>query len=121
MKSENAVIRQYLGEVRSCLNCPRSVKAAFLKDLKEDAVLFAAQQPIVTREILCGRFGTPREIANGFLDREETALLLQKAKKRALRWRIVGILASIMLLLAFVYLLHIIYETTGYITVSDVY
>ena len=107
MKTEHTVIRQYLGEVKDRMDCPRSVRTDFLKELKRDISRFAAQQPNMTREVLCDRFGTPQEIAESFYDRQEAGLRLQRLRNSAHRWRFIGILAfaAILLICALVLLI----------------
>ena len=120
MNSEDKTIQQYLTEIKKELKCPRSLKSVFLAQLREDIAAFQAKGQLVTPETLQAQFGTPMEIAGSLLDRDDYETLLGRSKRKALVWKILGVAATILFLVAVCYVAKSVYEnTTGYVTVSD--
>ena len=102
----NKLIKSYLKDVSSKLTCPRSVRSVFISELKNEIEDLIKEKRDLTYEMLCERYGSPDEIANGFYDRSDYSRLLQKAKKKAKRWKILCIIAVILLALAIGYLVY---------------
>ena len=118
----NKLIKIYLKDVSSKLTCPRSVRSVFISELKNEIEDLIKEKRDLTYEMLCERYGSPDEIANGFYDRSDYSKLLQKAKKRAKRWKILCIIAAILLVLAIgliIYAYITLGEYSGSVKVSN--
>ena len=115
------IIRSYLSKVSEKLVCPKSLKAAFLSDLRERIQLFQSPDRELTLEVLCEEFGSPEEIAAGFFNREDYEELLNKAKIRVVRWKIICALVVVLLLVLFIFTVLFIHDSAGTIYVSDFY
>ena len=119
--NQKTIIRNYLKNVSEKLVCPKSLKTAFLSDLKERIQLFQSTDRELTLEALSEEFGSPEEIAAGFFNREDYEELLQKAKILVIRWKIVCALVTVILLVLFVFTVLLIHDSAGTIHVSDFY
>lgn len=115
------IIRSYLSKVSEKLVCPKSLKAAFLSDLRERIQLFQSPDRELTLEVLCEEFGSPEEIAAGFFNREDYEELLNKAKIRVVRWKVVCALVTVVLLVLFVFTVLAIHNSAGIYTVTNPY
>ena len=118
----NKLIKIYLKDVSSKLTCPRSVRSVFISELKNEIEDLIKEKRDLTYEMLCERYGSPDEIANGFYDRSDYSRLLQKAKKKAKRWKILCIIAAILLVLAIgliIYAYITLGEYSGSVKVSN--
>ena len=121
MSWKELTVRQYLNEIKSRLYCPKSVKAVFLKELKERIKLSYPNRQGLTKEMLYAQFGTPEEISDSFFDRENYESFLHKSKAVILRWKLIGFILSAMLILVTILLVLTVQDAAGKIIVSDVY
>lgn len=119
--NHKTIIRQYLSDVSDRLVCPKPLKVAFLGDMKENIRFFRSSGREITQEVLCKEFGSPEEIAAGFFNREDYEELLRKAKTRVIRWKIVSILVTFILLLTIIFTVSVIRDSAGTITVTNPY
>ena len=71
MISNERVIRQYLKDVSSKLECNRAMKSVSISDLKNNIILFAEDRTCLSIEDLYSEFGTPEEITDGFFGRKD--------------------------------------------------
>ena len=118
-KTDKQAIRQYLKEVRKTLTCPMSVKSVFLGELKNTVLEYAGGKENITVEMLCAEFGSPTEIADGFLERSDYQKLLQKAKKKLRIWRVVSAILAVSVVLVILYLIYLCSEMGGAYTITD--
>lgn len=117
--SKDTIIRRYISEIGDKLSCSKPLKATFLGELREGIDSFRSPDRELTMEALCEEFGSPEEIAAGFFNREDYEELLRKTKARAVRWKIVSALVTVILLVAIVLIVSVIREFTGTITVTN--
>lgn len=117
----NKIINSYLKEVSAKLNCQKSLKAVFIKELKSDIENYADSVGLSMKDDLYREFGTPEEIANSLFDRHDYDVLLKKAKRKALAWKLIaGVL--LMLLSAAVYVIAEMWSLVHFeVTVTNVY
>lgn len=108
MKKNKHIIQQYLKEITAALNCPKSVKAVYASDLKNDILNYLSDNDSDSISIneLYDKFGTPEDIADGFYDKNDYKLLLKKAKRRAALWMFVSIFAIIFVVLIIMVVLY---------------
>lgn len=118
---KDTIIRRYLSEVGDKLSCPKPLKTTFLGELRERINVFRSPDREVTMEALCEEFGSPEEIADGFFNREDYEELLRKTKTRAVRWKIVSALVTVVLLVTIVFLVAVIRDSAGTYTVTNPY
>ena len=118
---KDTIIRRYLSEVGDKLICPKPLKTTFLGELRERIDSFRPPDQGVTMEALCEEFGSPKEIADGFFNREDYEELLRKTKARAVRWKIVSALVTVILLVAIVFIVSVIRDSAGTFTVTNPY
>ena len=121
MNHEKQVIRQYLKEVRSELDCSMSIKSVFLKDLKEEIDFSRTQGLTITGESLRAEFGTPEEISASFYNRNDYKELLAKAKKKLFFWRIAAGVITVILVLTIIFLICFIQSSSIEIRISDLH
>ena len=90
--------KQYCKAVSAAVVCDSRQKRAFMKTLRADVGEYLTLQPDATGEQLAARFGTPQEIAAGFL----TADPARAAKRLRLRKIVLfAVLAALLLYLVF--------------------
>lgn len=118
---KNKISRRYLDEVGDKLNCPKPLKATFLRELRERIDFFSSSDREVTMEALYNEFGSPEEIANGFFNRADYEELLRKTKTRVVLWKIVSALITVILLAAIIFIVSVIRESAGTVTVTNPY
>ena len=114
-------IKRYLKEVSSKLNCPRSVKSVFIRELKCNILAFTEDKEAISLKELYDEFGTPDEISSSFFDRKDYDALLKKAKKRAAIGIGIGIIASILLVTAVLVIIELISVYGGTTVVTNPY
>ena len=122
MKSnESELVTKYLKEVYEKLDASKSFKSVFISELTNDIELFTEETGKEFTEIseLYEVFGTPEHIADTFKERTDYRTLLQKAKKKTFAWRVIGVGASILLVLAVILLVCVVKTTSGNVTVTD--
>ncbi len=115
------IVRKYLKEIRNRLVCQKSLQTVFLRELKERIQLFQSSDQEITEEILYEEFGSPDDIAAGFFNREDYKELLQKARKRAILWKIACVVITILLLALISYTICYIQYTRRHITLTNDY
>lgn len=115
------IVRMYLKEIRKRLVCQKSLKTVFLRELKERIQLFQSSDREITEEILYEEFDSPDDIAAGFFNREDYNELLQKARKRAILWKIACVVITILLLALISYTICYIQYTRRHITLTNDY
>ena len=121
MNHEKQVIRQYLKEVRTELDCSMSIKSVFLKDLKEEIDFSRTQGLTITGESLRAEFGSPEEISASFYNRNDYKELLAKAKKKLFFWRIAAGVITVILVLTIIFLICFIQSSSIEIRISDLH
>ena len=109
---------QYLKDVRRKLTCSLSVRSVFLGALKSDLLEYANGRETISVELLCAKFGTPAQIADGFLDRSDYQELLQKAKKKLQFWRVISVILAVFLILITLYFMHLCMQLGGHYTIT---
>ena len=114
-------VKQYLKLVSKRLSVPKALKTAFIHDFREPVASFAAEHEDVTVEDLFHEFGTPDELAHGFASRKDYDALLEKAKKVTFRWRLISVIAAMLIVALILLLVWIVHETSGVIVVSNYY
>lgn len=119
MSDKKKIIQQYLKEVTSGLNCPRSLKSVFIGELKNEIAAFSDSREDITLSELYEKFGTVDAIAAGFYDRHDYEDLLKKAKKRAVIWKIISAVLLVVLIVVVIYFTDYIIHTGGTIHVTD--
>lgn len=119
MNNDKKVTRQYLKEVKARLNCPKSVKSIFLKDLKEKIATSYSQSHAITRKSLCAEFGSPEEISDSFYNRGDYEELIAKAKKNLFFWKITTSVIAIMLALTIIFLIYVIQASSVEINITE--
>lgn len=120
-KQSNKVISLYLKEIASALICPKSLKSVFLSELRGDIETYTTSVSTVTEDDLYKEFGTPDEISNGFLDRNNYDDLLKKAKRKAFIWKLICIGVSILLIFFICLAMSLLDMNGDTINVSDAY
>lgn len=108
----------YLKSVSAKLNCSKSLKAGFLRQLEGDVSTYAAQRESVTTDELCAEFGSPEAIADSFLDRTVCDERLKQSKKKSMISKAAGVASVILLAAAIVVFAVVIYELSGVIVHS---
>lgn len=122
MTSKNKkIINSYLKEVSANLNCKKSLKSVFIKELKSDIENYAKSTVSVTKDDLYNEFGTPEEISNSLFDRHDYDVLLKKAKRKALAWKLIAIILFILLLIAVYGFSELLSLTNTKVIVTNVY
>ena len=120
-KADKQVIKQYLKEVRGKLICPLSMKSVFLGELKGSVLEYAENKENVTIEALYEEFGSPAEIADGFLDRTDYQELLKKAKKKLLLWRVISVVLLVLVIIIVLYFIKVCDDMGGTYTITEPY
>lgn len=87
--SDSIALRQYYRSIRASLsNCPRKQRVCILNDLKSNISAFLDAEPQADFQKVQDHFGTPHQIASGYLGDLTDAELLNTVKKRKI-WTIV--------------------------------
>ena len=94
--SDSTALRQYYRSVRANLaNCPRKQRACILKTLKANISAFLEAEPEADFQKLQSHFGTPQQIASGYLNDLTDTELLGTVKKKKLWPVVVAFLAAV--------------------------
>ena len=117
-KSNNKIIKSYVKEVTKELKCSKMLTLVFRKRFMDEIYSFAEAQENISYEFLSERFGTPNEVADGFLERADYEELLKLSKKREVFWRCVAIFGFVLLAILIVLFAYYIHETSGKINVT---
>lgn len=99
----SSAARAYLREVKSRMFCPRSVKAAFLRQLEDDIFLYCEENSGVDSAALNARFGSPKAVAEEFLSALDPMLFSReyRSKKRRMTAAAAAVLSAAVILGAF--------------------
>lgn len=104
-RNDEIVVQTYLRDLSAALICSRSVKKAFLSDIKYRIAELKSVNAILTAEELYREFGSPSEIANGFEKREDIKILKSRIKRRNMFCLIMSSLAVLILVVLVIVLL----------------
>ncbi len=115
------IINSYLKEIYANLNCKKSLKAVFIKELKSDIENYADSVGLSIKDDLYREFGTPEEIANSLFDRHDYDVLLKKAKGKALAWKLIAIISCILFIVAICCFADLLAHVRGEVTVTNIY
>ena len=121
MKEKNnneKLTERYVKEVSERLVCSGATKKGFLKEFKGAVDSFAAERQDLSMEDLYGEFGKPEIFASQFLEREDYAAMLKKAKKRTLLWIILTAAAVVIIGLLIAFIMYLLNTYGGEITVT---
>ena len=121
MNKSKQIISNYLKNVAKNLQVSRILKSTFIHELKDSVTSFVSENKNITIDDLYNEFGTPEEISEGFLDRKDFATLLKKSQITSFRLRIICICSVILCIIIFIFLIWVIHESSGTITVTDAY
>ena len=93
--SDRAALRQYYRSVRTSLsNCPRKQRVCVLNDLKSNISAFLDTEPQADFQKVQAHFGTPQQIASGYLGDLTDAELLNAVKKRKIWTVVIGLFVA---------------------------
>ena len=92
-RKKNAAVERYLRKVRRELPIPGKTKKALLSQIREAVQTQQGEEPDM--EALISRFGTPRQIAEGYM---EGMSVTEFSRDLRLRRRIVRIVSAVALL-----------------------
>lgn len=100
MKRNDEIVAQtYLRELSAALICSRSVKRAFLSDIKYRIAELKSVNASITAEELYQEIGSPSEIAAGFEKREDIKILKAKIRRRSIFCLIMSSVALLILVI----------------------
>lgn len=122
MKKNKHIIQQYLKEILNKVNCSKSFKSVFKKQLTNDILQFTENKETITLEELYIEFGFPEEIADSFIDRSDYKTLLEKSKKKLLYWKIIFSFSLILAIAATIFGIYVLNDFMDFtVTISDIY
>ena len=116
--SNSKTAKKYLRDISKKMSCSGSLRHVLLGELRSRVYDFAAEQSAVTFESLCEQFGTPEEVAHGFDCTEVTEDIKNRAKKY-FGAKISAIALAVALVAVTAFLIVIIKESSGTVTISD--
>lgn len=100
-------INKYLKSIKKELLISQGIKHAYISELKIRINEFLHQHGELTFDILCKEFGSPKEIADSFFDKEDIDALKKKAKRyNIIKWLVTVL--SIALVLSIIFMIIII-------------
>lgn len=107
--------RRYLNEVEAALSCPKGVKRAVLRKIKDDVDAFFLEHPGASMKELEETLGTPEVFAEEFLaslDTEQVQDMLRHARTR--KRIVIGLCCALVVLLlaAVVVVVKVVYSET---------
>jgi len=114
---KSKVINLYVSDVIKALKCSKSMASVFRKKFADEINQFSEEHEGLTYETLCERFGTPEEIANGFIDRADYEKLLKSAKRKTTFWRWTAIGCAALVTASIVILIITINKIGGHTTI----
>lgn len=99
MKASDAALRRYFHNIRSWLPCSCKQKRLILAQVKENIFAFREDHPEADMEAIEAQFGSPRQIAAGYVDDMDTPDLLTalRLRKRIFLAVVAGLLAAMLL------------------------
>lgn len=118
-KSNNKIIKSYVKEVTKELKCSKMLTLVFRKRFMDEIYSFAEGQENISYEFLSERFGTPKKVADSFLERADYEELLKLSKKREVFWRCAAIIGFVALVIVIIFFAICMHEAAGTIIVSD--
>lgn len=92
MCSNDASLKQYFYSVRKALPCPRKMKRQIIAQLKDSVNEYLATNQGADFWAVQNHFGTPQQIASGFVEDQSASDLLQKM---SVKRKIVAIVAGV--------------------------
>lgn len=99
MCSNDASLKQYYYSVRNALPCPRKMKRQIIAQLKDSVNEYLAANQDADFWAVQNHFGTPQQIASGFVEDQSALDLLQKMSvKRKIVAIVAGVAAVVILL-----------------------
>lgn len=115
----NQQIEVYLKQIEHDLfTCPRKIRVAFLRDFRGNLNAYMEEHPQSSIQELRSVFGSPEEIAEGFLQSDEfdTTKKVVSSKKRIVRIVLIAVctLVSAALILGTVYVIQTYRYAHGY-------
>lgn len=121
-QSSEKIIRKYVKDVEKDLECSKALSSVFKKRFFEEIYDFAEKYnsngKAITYEDLARHFGSPKEVANGFLSRSDYEELLKKSKRKALFWKCAALIGIVLLIIVVILLILVALDAGGKITVS---
>ena len=91
MCSNDAALKQYYRSVRKALPCSRKMKRQIVAQLKDGVNEYLATNQDADFWAVQNHFGTPQQIASGFVEDQSTSALLHKM---SIKKKIVAIIAG---------------------------
>ncbi len=114
------VVKSYLKEVSSVLDCNKALKSVFLSELREDIENFSNSGVVISKEKLYGEFGTPQDITHSFYSRNDYDVLLKKSKKKVIIWRIISVVFCILFIVVVCHFVELLDHSHGEVTVTNI-
>ncbi len=119
MSCSKRIIHLYLREISKEITCPRSAKNFFLEELKNRIEEFQAEEPNLRKELLYDKFGSPREVAESFLNQNDLNKKLLYSKKKLFVYQFIAFSLSVMLVLIIALFIYTVYQSRQVITVTN--
>lgn len=91
MITQNSTLKKYYRSIRRELQCPGGTKKLILSQLQQNIAAFLEESPNADLAAIHAHFGTPRQIANAYLEELSAPEL---SKKLQLRRKIVAIILA---------------------------
>ena len=93
--SDSIALRHYYRSIRASLsNCPRKQRVCILNDLKSNISAFLDTEPQADFQNVQDHFGTPQQIASGYLGDLTDTELMNAVKKRKIWTAVIGFFAA---------------------------
>lgn len=93
MSNRDAVLKRYYRDVKRVLPCSLAMKKQIVRQLQESVRGYLEQNPDANMDAVQQHFGTPQEIASGYIDDQDASELL---KKMTIKKRVLAIIAGTM-------------------------
>lgn len=93
MGNNDAALKRYYHDVKRALPCSSKIRKQIVQQLQESVRDFILQNPDADFAAVQHHFGTPQEIASGYIDEQGTPELL---KKMTIKKRVLAIVAGVM-------------------------
>lgn len=89
MKAQDAMLKRYYRAIKRELLCPREIKRKILDELQQNISSYQEETPNADLEAIQKHFGTPRQIANAYLEEMSVPEL---SKNLRIRKKIIAII-----------------------------
>lgn len=120
-RTDKAVAESYLREVSQRLDCERTLKRAFLAELRRQIASLSDGGVALSPTLLAETFGSPDAIALSYRTREDFRELLEQTRGQARRFRVAALSAIAVLLLALGFMFYLFQEArSGYDVVGPI-